>query len=281
MALLAPITYSCINKAFATTPANASCSCATGYALVSGSCIPSCNVPATNGITTTQVTGNNGTINCTATGYIGSVAYSCASQGSNATITGSCSCSTGYSLVNGACVPITCSITSITGINNKTGLAYASSATAIPNTPTSACASGYTGSPTYTCTTTGAATIVGSCSVLYHGWPSPIGGCSTTSYNSIAPTVLGGYYPYNAGDSNACRAWKLAATVCNSQPIAYSDNNNWTCPSSGGFSDPSFGTYCSTATQYSCSTCPGLCNAQCAYNPLSLRNCYGTETSQN
>jgi hypothetical protein len=220
------ITYSCINKTFATTPANASCSCATGYTLVSGSCIPSCNVPTTNGIVSSQVTGNNGTINCTATGYTGSVAYSCASQGSNATITGSCgcstgyvlasgacvptncpvsitgisspssvsytststpltcnatgytgtvnytcttgtltatgscSCATGYSLVSGVCTPITCSITGVTKLNNKTGLAYASSATAIPNSPTSACATGYSGSPTYTCTATGVATIV-------------------------------------------------------------------------------------------------------------------------
>ena len=265
------ITYSCINKTFATTPANASCSCATGYTLVSGSCIPSCNFPTTNGITTTQVTGNNGTINCTATGYTGSVAYSCASQGSNATITGSCGCSTGYVLVSGACVPtncpvsitgisspssvsytststpltcnvtgyagtvnytcttgtltatgscscatgyslvsgvctpITCSITSVTKLNNKTELAYASSATAIPNSPTSACASGYSGSPTYTCTATGVATIVSnSCSAQgiaqFSGYKAWADGAYATNCNEYRNPSGSKTYSGSTGD---------------------------------------------------------------------------------
>jgi len=116
---------------------------------------------------------------------------------------------------------------------------------------------------------------------LYHGWTSPIAGCSTTSYNTTAPTALGGTYPYNAGDSNACRAWKLAATVCTTMPTAYFSSADWTCPMSGGFTDPVFGTYCaSPSTQYSCSSCPAACNAGCIYNPLSLRNCSGFETTQ-
>ncbi|MFO0645981.1 MAG: hypothetical protein U0326_07065 [Polyangiales bacterium] len=129
----------------------------------------------------------------------------------------------------------------------------------------------------------GRACVAGVCSTrpLYHGWTSPLAGCLTTTYNATATTVLGGSYPYNTGDSNACRAWKLAATVCTTEPTAYSDTNNWTCPTSGGFTDPVFGTYCAApGTQYSCSTCPGACNAMCAYNPLSLRNCSGAESNQ-
>ena len=95
---------------------------------------------------------------CNVAGYTGSINYTCTTG--TLSVTGSCSCSTGYSLVSGVCTRITCSITSVSKLNNKTGLAYASSATAIPNTPTSACATGYTGSATYTCTTTGVATIV-------------------------------------------------------------------------------------------------------------------------
>jgi hypothetical protein len=129
---------------------------------------------------------------------------------------------------------------------------------------------------------TGRVCVMGACSLqpLYHGWSSPIAGCLTTSYNATAPTNLGGTYPYNTGDSNACRAWKLAATVCTTQPQPYSDNNNWQCPVSGGFTDPVFGTYCLRTGQYACSTCPGACNAQCAYNPLSLRDCAGSERAQ-
>ena len=125
--------------------------------------------------------------------------------------------------------------------------------------------------------------ISGTCSSspLYHGWASPITGCLTNSYNARAATNLGGFYPYNTGDTAGCRAWKLAATVCTTAPTAYSDNNNWTCPVSGGFTDPVFGTYCRPATtQYVCSGCPGACNAVCIYSPLSIRNCAGSESSQ-
>ncbi|MBK6533091.1 MAG: hypothetical protein IPF99_26940 [Deltaproteobacteria bacterium] len=101
--------------------------------------------------------------------------------------------------------------------------------------------------------------VAGMCSSrpLYHGWSSPVAGCSTTSYNATAATTLGGTYPYNTGDSAACRAWKVAATVCNTQPVNYSGNENWSCSSSGGFTDPTFGTYCARTSQYACSSCPG------------------------
>lgn len=117
---------------------------------------------------------------------------------------------------------------------------------------------------------------------LYHGWTCPIVGCSTTSYTTTSPTVLGGMYPYNVGDTLGCRAWKLAATVCTTMPTMYSGPDNWQCTSSGGFTDPRFGTYCLSPAmpQYSCSTCPGACNATCAYRPLSLRDCTGRETDE-
>jgi hypothetical protein len=132
--------------------------------------------------------------------------------------------------------------------------------------------------------------ISGACSgiLLYHGWtpPASLTGCSVTSYNAMAPTNMGGFYPYNTGDSNQCRAWKLAATVCTTAPVQYPTppagvaNNNWTCPAAGGFTDPAFGTFCSVANQYACTDCYGACNASCIYNPLSLRTCAGTEAMQ-
>jgi hypothetical protein len=125
--------------------------------------------------------------------------------------------------------------------------------------------------------------VAGMCSSmpLYHGWTSPVAGCVTTGYTTTAPTALGGTYPYNAGDSAACRAWKLAATVCTTQPVAYSGNENWSCARSGGFTDPTFGTYCLALNQYSCSSCPGACNAgPCRSNSNTLRNCSGSEATQ-
>jgi hypothetical protein len=125
--------------------------------------------------------------------------------------------------------------------------------------------------------------VAGACSSmpLYHGWTSPVAGCSTAAYNTTAVTALGGRYPFNTGDSAACRAWKLAATVCTTQPMPYSGNENFSCPQSGGFTDPTFGTYCASANQYSCSSCPGACNAgACRGNSNTLRNCSGAESTQ-
>ena len=232
------ITYSCINKTFATTPANASCSCATGYALSNGFCIPSCNVPTTNGITTTQVTGNNGIITCDATGYNGSVAYSCASQGSNATITGSCSCATGYYLSNGSCVTSKCSSpTGLTGVSaytttglistNITGTAtcgnagYSGSlyykcnnsvieyysdnsyATKLTTTPTCSCATGYS-------------LVNGVCVALNCNSPTTISGSSVnTSFTTSGVIVEGAKGAVICGDSRSNIWYKCQSGVIN------------------------------------------------------------------
>ena len=116
---------------------------------------------------------------------------------------------------------------------------------------------------------------------LYHGWASPIADCTTAGYNTTAATNLGGTYPFNTGDTAACRAWKLAATICTTEPVAYFGNDNWQCAASGGFTDPVFGTYCAAANQFSCSTCPAACNAgACRGGSNTLRNCGGSETAQ-
>ncbi len=122
--------------------------------------------------------------------------------------------------------------------------------------------------------------VCGTMPPLYHGWTSPIAGCLCTTYNAMAPTNQGGQYPYIMGDSLACRAWELAATVCTTMPTAYFGNDNWQCPMASGFTDPVFGTFCAVPMQYACSTCPAACNATCLYTPLSLRDCMGREASQ-
>ena len=64
---------------------------------------------------------------------------------------------------------------------------------------------------------------------LYGGNVPPIGlrnlGCVTSWFDQVAITPnAGGSYGYivAGADSMACRAWKLAATVCNSAPVLYS-----------------------------------------------------------
>ena len=98
---------------------------------------------------------------------------------------------------------------------------------------------------------------------LYQGLTSPVPGCTYTGdidYDMTAATNIGGVFPFKSSDSLACRAWKLAATVCNSAPSDYSSatgstgagSYNFQCGSSGGFTDPRFGTYCSVGSQFIC-----------------------------
>jgi hypothetical protein len=122
---------------------------------------------------------------------------------------------------------------------------------------------------------------------LYHNWASPVPGCDTNGYDSTEQTITGGRFPFKLGDSLACKAWKLAATVCSTPPISYNSNNastgnqswNFQC-TSGGFaafdraSASSFGEFCYVPDQYICTGCPGACNAQCnggGMYPMTMR----------
>jgi len=101
--------------------------------------------------------------------------------------------------------------------------------------------------------------------------------CNTSSYDSTAATASGGVYPYNFGDTIDCKTWKLAATICTTQPAQQPGSmSNYFCPSSGGFTDPTFGTYCATSQQYVCNSCtaamPGSpCYLLCSYNSAPTR----------
>ncbi len=96
------------------------------------------------GSTTTQVSEGKSNINCNVTGYSGTVPYDC---------------SGGVLSLTGSCASTVCTITGKTGFNDKTNLPYTVTPDLIPNTPTTACSSGYIGSPTYTCLGAGEANI--------------------------------------------------------------------------------------------------------------------------
>ncbi|NDB84854.1 MAG: hypothetical protein EB127_19415, partial [Alphaproteobacteria bacterium] len=106
------------------SPAGTTCN---GVVTDGGCDVTSCSVTTANVVQST-VNQGSGSLTCSA-GYSGSPTYTCTAGT--------------FTPGGSACTAITCTINSVTGINDKTGLAYAVSATAIPSTPTSACASGY------------------------------------------------------------------------------------------------------------------------------------------
>jgi hypothetical protein len=110
--------------------------------------------------------------------------------------------------------------------------------------------------------------------ILYHNWTSPVPDCTYTDandYDTTAATNDGGVFPFKSSDTLACRVWKLAATICNSPPVDYQSNtyrwgrNSWNffCESSGGFTDPRFGTFCPVTNQYACTVATGLPSRRC------------------
>jgi len=75
--------------------------------------------------------------------------------------------------------------------------------------------------------------------LAYHGWTSPVPGCSALSPGNVSEgTAIGGVYYFTSGDSLACKAWKLAATICTTQPINYYSNMDYVGPSSYNFYCP-------------------------------------------
>ncbi|MBP7710817.1 MAG: hypothetical protein KA100_07105, partial [Rickettsiales bacterium] len=148
-----------------TKSGNCECNAGLGYSAVGDACVPQCSFSGTSitGILTTTPSvslGTGLTQNCNGANFktTDQITFDCV-LGSITNVSGSCTCSDGFTLSGGSCVAIVCSITGVSGFNDKTNLSYAPTSTAIPNTPTTACASGFTGSPTYTCSSPGAAII--------------------------------------------------------------------------------------------------------------------------
>ncbi len=194
-------------------------SCTSGIVTDSG-CSMDCSVSSINGVTSpTTVADGQTNVNatCGATGYSGNITVSCLAGTGVITKSGNCPCDTanGYVASGDACVLASCSITGVSGLNDKTNLPYSATATAIPNTPTSACASGYLGSPTYTCTSTGAATIVDNCAAIT---------CSITGVTGFNDKTN---LPYAA---TATAIPNAPTTACAS---GYTGSPTYTCTSSG------------------------------------------------
>ena len=145
------------------TSGNPSCINGTINDSASSGCDNSCTVSVT-GVSTPSsvVNGATGNLACdTSLGYSGSIAYNCSGGDLNASPS--------------SCVATNCTITSVPGFNDKTGLSYAASATVI----SSPCAANYAAStpaPSYTCTTSGEANITGTCTL-------------SVPTNSVAPTL--------------------------------------------------------------------------------------------
>ena len=104
----------------------------------------------------------------------------------------------GGTVTSNGCQSATCTIAATNGFNAQTGLAYASSATAITNP----CQAGFTGSPTYTCTANGTATVNGSCTAIT---------CSVAATNNFAAQTVN-YAASATTLSNPCQSGFTASS---------------------------------------------------------------------
>jgi len=156
----------------------------------------SCTAPASNGYLAQsslayKTAVSPGTITCDQAGYSGSVSYTCTASGP-ATVTGSCTA-------------ITCTAPASNGYLSKTGLAYKTAVS--PGTIT--CDQvGYSGSVSYTCTSTGQASVTGICTANTCSLPQG------TGYSAKTLLPIG-------SSSFSC-------------DVGYAGTINYTCPPSGG-----------------------------------------------
>ena len=114
--------------------------CSAGVATYRGCDLSACPVSVVGSLTASVSSGTSSTIPCDATGYTGTVSYTC----TNGTLStsGSCSCAEGYSDSGGTCQR-DCSVTGVVGVND-TGVSS--------GTGTLTCdKSNFTGSVNYTC----------------------------------------------------------------------------------------------------------------------------------
>jgi len=118
--------------------------------------------------------------------------------------------------------------------------------------------------------------------VLYNGWQPPpqLSGCYTDYFNALEATPLSAFpgssaYPYIAGDSAACKAWKLAATVGTSEPVLMTSASdptalNFYVPSAGGFTaGGGMGQFCQMPDAV-----PFIACAACTHSSNALLGCH-------
>ena len=160
---------------------------------------------------------------------------------------------------------IVCSVTGITGIANQS-LPYANSSTAIN------CISGYSGSPTYTCLSSGPASIIGSCTPITcsaSGTGYSVSGlaygnssfsCNTSGYTgtinyNCSGTSNPGTFNYSSG---SCKPSNCTLNVPGINSVTVGYTPSWTsisCNASGYYGNISYICNGSLTTSGSCGSC--------------------------
>ena len=196
-------------------------SCVGGTMKISGCNAATCSLSA-SGISATVNAGSD-SIACNQPGYSGTVSYDC---------TG------GVGSISGSCSAITCTIAAANGFAAKSGLIYAASATAI----SSPCQSGYTAStpaPTYTCATSGAASVSGSC--VQNTCSVSVTGSATTSITQGGGNITCDQTGYTGTFTNNCSTnGGTVSGVCG-------------CNTGGGYVLNAGGTACVATSSITCS----------------------------
>ncbi len=249
-----------------------------GYVVTSDGCEMSCAVNVVGVSASAVSNGSSGSFSCNQSGFSGgSVGYSC----SNGVLTtsGSCSCASGYSYVDGECLA-NCSI-SVAGVS-VTEVSPAASATSL-----SCDASGYSGSVSYTCSSGGSASVSGSC--FKNCAVSGVTGVTNTTVTSASGTLscnsasnYSGSVSYTctngvlatSGSCGCATGYSLVGGVCVqgcAVSVTGASTTNVTA-SSGSFSCDQSG-YSGTIT-YTCNSGTFATNNACAIGS-SGSNCTG------
>ncbi len=193
------VSYACSGSGISTS---GSCSCTSGYTLVGGTCHANCSVSGITGVVNTTVPAGSSTLSCGQSNFTGSISYTC--SGGTLTPLGSCSCASGFTLSGSSCAAIQCTFSGTAGVSNGTVVNYTTS------TLTQSCnASGYSGTVSYTCTTTGAPNVsanscVSGCGTISNGAGGTFDATGLTTNSQYAKKACESVYGVGACTSLAC-----------------------------------------------------------------------------
>jgi prepilin-type N-terminal cleavage/methylation domain-containing protein len=222
-------------------------SCTNGIVTESG-CNQACATSVVTGVVspTTVNDGASGSLNCTDTGYTGTVTYSCSGGNLNPSAT-VCDCASGFAPSGGLCVA-SCSFSGVAGIVDGTSVFG-------PSGVQSCNAANFNDSINYTCSGTTANISAGSCDTCVSGYAFVGGVCQQQCLFTGATGIVDGTTVNGPSGTR----------TCNASNFNTSDSVNYTC--SGTTANISSGACDTCAAGYS--FVGGECLQNCSFTGVT------------